>query len=241
MLITVHFLFSIDFLMTLVPGWIDALYPATHAANALQAGVATVILTMFFLRRFCGYKEIGHDQFWGLGKLMFALSLMWFWFWFSSFNVFWYGKKPNEEAVLELFIKGPYLPIFYLTFITVFIVPMFTMIWNFFRRSVWGPAIISVSVLIGTFFDRVRIYVGAYSVSDQAGNHEGIETIPPTVYPDLADVFIVVGAIGGAIFVYMLATRVFPIINVWEQKELLLYKLHKKYHRTVVLVLGKPE
>ena len=241
MLITVHFLFSIDFLMTLVPGWIDALYPATHAANALQAGVATVILTMFFLRRFCDYKEIGYDQFWGLGKLMFALSLMWFWFWFSSFNVFWYGKKPNEEAVLELFVKGPYLPIFYLTFITVFIVPMFTMIWNFLRRSIWGPAIIAVSVLIGTFFDRVRIYVASYSVSDQAGNHEGIETIPPTMYPDVADVFIVVGAIGGAIFLYLLATRVVPVINVWEQKELLLYKLHKKYHRTVVLVLGKPE
>ena len=46
MLIFVHFLISVDFLMVLVPGWIDALFPITHAANALQAGVATVILTM---------------------------------------------------------------------------------------------------------------------------------------------------------------------------------------------------
>ncbi len=241
MLVTVHFLFSIDFLMTLVPGWIDALYPATHAANSLQAGTATVILTMFLLRRFGGYKEIGIDQFWGLGKLMFALSLLWFWFWFSSFNILWYGKKPNEQAVLELFVKGPYLPIFYLTFITVFIFPMFTMIWNFLRKSIWGPTLIAVSVLIGTFFDRIRIYVGAYSVSDQSANHGGIDHIPATVYPDMADVFIVVGAIGGALFLYLLATRVIPIINLWEQKELLLYKLHKKYHRTIVLVLGKPE
>ena len=241
MLVTVHFLFSLDFLMTLVPGWIDALYPATHAANALQAGVATMVLTMFFLRTVCGYKEIGYDQFWGLGKLMFALSLMWFWFWFSSFNVFWYGKKPNEQAVLELFIKGPYLPIFYLTFVLVFVVPLFTMIWNFLRRSIWGPSIIAVSVLIGTFFDRVRFYVAGYSVSDQSSNVHGIETVPATVYPDVADVFIVVGALGGAVFLYLLATRVIPIINLWEQKELLLYKLHKKYHRTTVLVLGKPE
>jgi hypothetical protein len=241
MLITVHFLFSVDFLMTLVPGWIDALYPATHAVNALQAGVATVILTMAFLRFVCGYKEIGYEQFWGLGKLMFALSLMWFWFWFSSFNVMWYGKKPNEQAVFDLFIKGPYMPIFYLTFVTVFIVPWFTMIWNFLRRSIWGPSIIAVSVLVGTFFDRVRIFVASYSVSDQSANHEGIEVIPPTIYPDVADVFIVVGAIGGAIFLYLMATRVIPVINVWEQKELLLYKVHKKYHRTVVMVLGKPE
>ncbi len=241
MLITVHFLFSIDFLMTLVPGWIDALYPATHAANALQAGVATVVLTMAFLRFVCGYKEIGYDQFWGLGKLLFALSLLWFWFWFSSFNVMWYGKKPNEQAVFDLFIKGPYMPIFYLTFVTVFVFPLFTMIWNFLRRSIWGPTLIAVSVLIGTFFDRVRLYVASYSVSDQSANHEGIEVIPPTIYPDVADVFIVVGAIGGAVFLYLMATRVIPVINLWEQKELLLYKEHKKYHRTVVMVLGKPE
>ena len=38
-----------------------------------------------------------------------------------------------------------------------------------------------------------------------------------------------------------MATRIIPVINLWEQKELLLYKVHKKYHRTVVMVLGKPE
>ena len=81
MLIFVHFLVSIDFLMTLVPGWIDSLYPLTHAANSLQAGVATVIVTMFFLRKFGGYEDyITLDQFWALSKLLFALSLLWFWF-----------------------------------------------------------------------------------------------------------------------------------------------------------------
>ena len=241
MLVTVHFLFSIDFLMTLVPGWIDALYPATHAANALQAGAATMILTMFLLRHLGGYREIQYEQFWGLGKLMFALSLLWFWFWFSSFNILWYGKKPNEEAVLDLFIRGPYLPIFYLTFITVFVFPLVTMIWNFVRRSIWGPTMIAVSVLIGTFFDRIRLYVGGYSVGDQAASFHGIEHVPATVYPDMADVFIVVGAIGAAVFVFMLAMRLVPVINIWEQRELLLYKLHKRYHRATVLVLGKPE
>ncbi len=133
------------------------------------------------------------------------------------------------------------MPIFYLTFITVFVFPLFTMMWNFLRRSIWGPTLIAISVLIGTFFDRVRLYVASYSVSDQSANHEGIEVIPPTIYPDVADVFIVVGAIGGAVFLYLMATRIIPVINLWEQKELLLYKVHKKYHRTVVMVLGKPE
>ncbi len=241
MLIFTHFLISIDFSMALVPGWIDALYPATHAANSLLAGAATVLVTMLILRKFGGYQDyLTLDQFWGLGKLMFALALLWFWFWFSSFIVLWFGKKPNEQSVLELLIKGPYVVPFFLAFILNFLVPLFTMIWNPIRKSIWGPTIIATSVLIGTFFDRIRLYVGSFSVADQAGLHE-LQSVPGTNLPDVADVFIIIGAISGSILVYLLATKVFPPINIWEQKEILLYQWHKKFHRTEVRVLAKPD
>ena len=247
MLVFVHFLISVDFVMALVPGWIDALFPATHAANALQAGVATMLLTMFFLRQFGGYKEyITLDQMWGLGKLMFALSLLWFWFWFSSFIILWYGKKPNEQAALELLMVGPYLPAFYASFIMNFFVPFITMIWNPLRKSLWGPPLIATSVLVGTFFDRVRLYVSAYSIpgigDPEVPKHElTLEQVEgmSAVMPGLPDVLIVMGAISGSILVYLLATRILPAINIWEQKELLLYKVHKPFHRTEVMVLGK--
>ena len=247
MLVFVHFLVSVDFLMTLVPGWIDALFPITHAANALQAACATVVLTIWCLRKFGGYEDyIGKDQIWGLGKLMFALSLLWFWFWFSSFNVMWYGKKPNEQAVINLMMTGPYLTVFMAVFVLNFLIPLWTMIWNPLRRSTWGPAIISISVLAGTFLDRVRLYVAAYSVpgigNSSIDKHAlELEHIPEAVRPELADIFIMVGAVGGMIFIFLMATRLVPVMNFWEQKELLLYKLHKPFHRTEVMVLGKPE
>jgi hypothetical protein len=249
MLVFVHFLISIDFAMALIPGWIDALYPITHAANALQAGVATVLLTLFFLRKFGGYQDyITLDQMWGLGKLMFALSLLWFWFWFSSFIILWYGKKPNEEAVLELLMIGPYLPAMYASFVMNFLVPFLTMIWNPLRKSVWGPPLIATSVLAGTFFDRVRLYVAAYSVpglgDPSVDKHElTVEQVEnmSAVMPGLPDVLIVAGAISGSILLYLLASRIIPVMNIWEQKELLLYKIHKPFHRTEVMVLGKRE
>ena len=245
MLIFVHFIITVDFLIALVPGWIDALFPATHAANALQAGVATMLLTMFFLRQFGGYKEyIGLDQFWGLGKLLFALSLLWFWFWFSSFNVLWYGKKPNEQAAMELLMRGPYLSVFIVAFVLNFLVPFFCMIWNPVRKSTWGPPLIASSVLIGTFFDRIRLYVAAYSVpgigNPLVDKHE-LHSIPAAHLPEIADVFIIVGALSGSILVYLLATRLIPVTSIWEQRELLLYRVTKQFHRAEVVVLGKPD
>ena len=245
MLIFVHFLISVDFLITLVPGWIDALFPITHAANGLQAGVATVMLTIWALYKFGGYKDyIEFDQIWGLGKLLFALSLLWFWFWFSSFNIFWYGKKPEEQAIIELLMSGPYRWAFFGVFFFNFIFPMWTMMWNPLRRSTWGPPIIAASVLIGTFLDRIRLYVSAYSIDgigNPAINKHVVVEIPETIYPSLADIFIMLGALGGMVFIFLMATRLIPIVNIWEQRELKLYEIHKTFHRTVVRVLGKPE
>ena len=241
MLVTAHFAFSLDFGMSLVPGWIDALYPATHAHNSLQAGVAITLIAMFVLYRFGGYKDyINLDQFWGLGKLLFALSLLWFWFWFSSFIIFWFGAKPSEEAVLDLLFVGPYLPIFFIVFMFAFFIPLWSMIWNPLRRSVWGPVVIASGVLIATLFDRIRVYVAAFSVSESTDKHQLAE-IPGAVLPDVADVLIWVGGISACILIYMLGTRIIPPINIWEQKEVLLYRIHKPFHRTEVQVLGKPE
>ena len=250
MLIFTHFVISVDFAMALVPGWIDALFPATHAFNSLQAGVATVLVTMFLLRKFGGYEEyIGLDQFWGLGKLLFALSLLWVWFWFSSFIILWYGKKPNEQAALDLMMSGPYQAAFITAFVLNFVAPFFLMIWNPLRKSIWGPTLVATGVLIGTFFDRIRLYVAAYSVpgigDPDVPKHELHHPLPESLaeanLPGLPDVLLWIGAIAGVALVYLLASRIFPLINIWEQKELLLYKVHKPFHRTEVLVLGKPD
>ncbi len=254
MLIFVHFLISVDFLIALVPGWFDALYPITHAANALQAGVATVILTMIVLRQWGGYKEyITLEQFWGVSKLLFALSLLWFWFWFSSFNVLWYGKKPNELGVLEALTVGPYLPVFIGVFLLCFLIPLFVMMWNPVRKSIWGPTIMSVGVLVGTFLDRLRFYVATYAIpgiGDPNVDKHLIELddsgrLPLAIryvhLPDLPDIMMILGVLGGCVLVYLLFARLIPPINIWEQKELMLYKVHKTYHRTQVLVLGKPK
>ena len=251
MLVFVHFFISVEFLMVHVPGWIDSLYPITHAHNALQGGVATVILTMFCLRQFGGYKDqITIDQFWSLGKLLLALSLLWFWFWFCSFQLLWYGKKPTEIAVLELLVKGPYRGIFIAEFLLVFIIPWFTMIWNPVRRSIWGPTIIAISVLVGTFLDRIRLYVGAWDVASFKSKLINPDTdmlamelseIPTSIVtPGIADIFLTLGFIGGSIFIYLLATRIIPAVNIWERKEYLLYKAEIQFHRAKVLVLGKP-
>ncbi|MEE8442787.1 MAG: hypothetical protein V3S37_03485, partial [Dehalococcoidia bacterium] len=78
-------LFSVDFALVLVPGWKDAIFPAFQSLTGLQAGLATVVLTLYLMRRYGGLeRDIHMEHFWGASKLLLALSLLWFYFWFSG-------------------------------------------------------------------------------------------------------------------------------------------------------------
>ncbi|MBI4298952.1 MAG: hypothetical protein HY666_04240 [Chloroflexi bacterium] len=239
-LVFTHFLIASDFVLGLVPGWKDSIFPAFQALSALQSSIATMLVTMFVLRKWCGYERyIGLEQFWALSKLLLATSLLWFYFWWSGFIIFWYGRQPVEQNVISLIISGPYLPIFFTTFILNFIIPLVLLIWNAVRRSILGPTVVGCSILVGTFFDRIRLYVSAFSIEDVTAH--ALTVVPPAHTPDIADILIIIGALSGAGLSYALATKVFPVVNIWEIKEYMLLRVQAAFHRMEVTILAKPE
>ena len=233
----VHFTISSDFAMSLVPGWKDALFPAWHALSGLQSGVALVMVTLFILR-IAGYKEyIGVNQFWSLGKIMLALTLLWAYFWFAGFLTFWYGRMPIELKLIRFLFVETYRVPFALAIIMTFAVPFLLLLWNGIRKSVWGPTLAALSILVGTLFDRIRIYVASTSIKDPTG-HE-LESIPPAVLPQVADILIILGGLSAALLVYLIATKFIPVLSVWETKEGLLYQVVKPMLKSRYILMGK--
>lgn len=238
-LVTVHTFVSFDFAQSLVPGWRDSLFPTWHALSGIQGAVASTLVTAFVLRKFGGMKEyIGLNQFWSLGKLLLALSLLWAYFWWSGFIIFWYGKTETEQNLLELLMFGSYRPLFLATFGLCFLIPLLSLVWNPIRKSIIGPTVIATGVLIGTFLDRVRVYVASYSVGDVKGLY--LEHVPAVLKPELADIFMMVGVLAGSTLLYTLATRLFPVINIWETKEGLLLQRVRPLNKVKLKVLAKP-
>ena len=159
-LIFTHLMISVDFAMSLIPGWKDAIFPAFHAMMGLHSGVALMLVTMFILRWKGGLKEyLEVDQFWGLSKLLLALCLMWFYFWWAGFYTYWYGRTEAEQSVLKLLMTETYRIPFFLAFALSFVVPFLILMWNITRKTTWGPALAGAIVLVGTFFNVIRLYV----------------------------------------------------------------------------------
>ena len=232
-------LFAMDVSETLVPGWKDAIYPAFHSITGLQGAVAATLLAMGIARHFGGLRDHLHmEQFWALSKPLLATSLLWFYMGWSTFLTYWYGRTPAEQAVLHLLMFGPYFAPFVISFSLKFLIPLLFLIWNRVRMSILGPVLIACSILTGDIFEMVRLYVGPFTVTE-VGNK--MTHVPPTHLPDFADILIIVGAISGAIFIYLVASKIIPRISLWDMKEGMLLTRVQAFHRAEVLVIGKPE
>ena len=245
-----HLVLSSDFAMTLVPGWKDPIFPAFHAITGLQMGTALLIVTMYLLRRLGGlgrYFEL--EQFWGYSRLLLALSLFWFYFWWCAFILFWYARLPHEQGVIALFVSGDFAvenilarPQFLMFAGAIgfsFILPFLLLMWNILRRSIVWPTVVGLIVLVGGFFDRMRLYANSWSI-DQVGGH-GLDHLPTVNAPGLPDLLVFIGMVSSVLFLYLLISRLVGFVSVWETREALLLRFIKPWGVGYAHVVVKPE
>ena len=241
-LVFVNFLITTDFGQSLVPGWRDAIFPMYHSISSFQAGVAGIVIALWAARRYMHLEKYVHvDAFWSLGRLLFALTLLWVYFFYSSFIVFWYGRSATDISTLDLLIRGPMMYAFIAAIILIWFVPWWILIWNKVRRSVNGMAIGAAVILVGVLLDRIRIFVPAWSVPPDQIHQRWLEKIPDTIYPDVFDILIMAGGISLAVLIILLMTRVIPVLSVWQVQEFNLLSKPIKYVRGQATMIAKPD
>ncbi len=240
LLIFVQFIIGTDFAMSLVPGWKDAIFPPLYSLTSFQSGLGLVLVILFILRRWGGYGEyIGISTFWSASKILLGFTLLWAYHIFAFFITYWYGRLEVEQNIIKYLFTGSYGGIFGANFFFSFVMPLGILLWNPVRKTAWGPALAGLAALAGAFLFNMRLFVGSFN----AGHiySVGLELVPGPVWPDVWDVFMVLGGLGAVAFLYLAATRLLPILSVWETKEGAKYQRMGTLIRGRYLVLAKPE
>ena len=187
-----------------------------------------------------GYEEyIGVSAFWSASKILLGLTLLWAYHTFAFLITFWYGRLEIEQNVLKYFFFEAYGGAFAANLFFSFILPFLILLWNPVRKTDWGPTLAGLSALGGAFIFNLKTFVGAFNAGDVYAYF--FEFVPGPAWPDIWDIFMVVGGLGAAAFIYLAATRLFPILSVWETKEGAKYQKMDTLIRGRYLVLAKPE
>jgi molybdopterin-containing oxidoreductase family membrane subunit len=210
--VSVHTVIAWIFALTLRPMWHSTIFGPYFVVGAIYSGIAALILAMAILRRVyrleAYFKQIHFNN---MGLLLLVMSLLWTYFTFAEYLTAWYGGEAAEMATFWSKVSGPFAVPFWIMVVSCFVVPLALMSRRA-TRGVWGTSITSVFVVVGMWLERFNIVV-------PTSLHPRIEMPALGYFPSWVELSIMSATFSGFVLVYMVATKFFPIISLWEIKE----------------------
>jgi Ni/Fe-hydrogenase subunit HybB-like protein len=210
--ISVHTVVSWVFAMTVQPMWHSSIFGPYFVVGAIFSGIASLIVVMALIRRIYFLQDyLKPVHFNNLGLLLLVMALLWFYFTFAEYLTTFYGSDPSHLVVFYSKLSGRYAVPFWIMFVTCFIIPV-SLLARRKTRTITGTVIASVSVNIGMWLERFTIVVPTLSqprLPWAKGNYS----------PTWVEIGITVGFGATFMFLYMLFTKFFPIVSIWEVQE----------------------
>ncbi len=244
LLVFMQFIVVSEFAMSMIPGWKDSILPPFYTVISFQSGLAIILVTAYAMRRWGGYREIiGQAPFWAASKVLLGLTLLHTYHLFAFFITYWYGRLEIELNILNYLMFDSYLGIFWAQLFFTFFIPFPILLSNHARRLGWGAPLAGVFIIIGLMLFHIRIFAAAFASSDSESLYHFflLAPVPRATFPDLWDIFLILGAFGIVMLVFRLGMMLLPPISVWEMKEGSMYQRVDTFIRGRYLVLGKPE
>ncbi|MEW5982126.1 MAG: NrfD/PsrC family molybdoenzyme membrane anchor subunit [Acidobacteriota bacterium] len=210
--VSVHTVIGWIFALTLRPMWHSAIFGPYFVMGAIFSGIAALIIAMAILRRVYSLEAYFKDvHFNNMGLLLLVMTVLWFYFTFAENLTVWYGGEKAELATLYSKLSGEFAFPFWLMVACCFFIP-FGLMARRATRGVAGTTVASVAVVIGMWLERYNIVV-------PTSLHTMVEMASVHYVPSWVELSIMAGTLSGFILVYMVATKFFPIISIWEIKE----------------------
>jgi Ni/Fe-hydrogenase subunit HybB-like protein len=210
--VSVHTIVSWDFAMAPVPMWHSTIFGPYFVAGAIFSGIAGLILAMAFLRKLLHLEEyLLPIHFDNLGKLLLMMSLFWFYFIFAERLTTWYGNESSEMAVFWSTQRGSYAPLFWTMIFCNFLVPFPLLAIRKIRRSIAGPVIASSTIVVGMWIERFLIIVPSIS-------HKYLPYAYGSYRPTWVEITLTAGTFAAMGLLYVLFSKMVPIISIWELK-----------------------
>ena len=209
--VSVHTIVSFDFSMAPVPGWHSTIFGPYFVAGAIFSGIAALVIAMAALRTFLHLEKYLHPvHFENLGKLLLMMSLLWGYFVFAERLTTWYGNSGSEMTVFWQTQRLSYAPLYWTMIVANFILPV--TILSFKRlRTIAGCVVASFGVVLGMWLERFLIIVPALG-------HKYLAYSWGAYRPRTPEVLLLVSTFAAMILLYVLFSKVVPIISIWEMK-----------------------
>lgn len=210
--VSVHSVVAWDFAMSIAPMWHSTIFAPYFLAGAIFSGFAALAVVLVALRRFLRLeKYLRPAHFDNLGKLLLLLSLVWGYLTAAEHLTIWYGKQPAEYAVFQSRVYGEYAAFFWAMVALNLVIP-FILLSIRRLRSMTTVAIAGCAIVVGMWLERYLIVVTSLS-------RPHLPSAWGTYSPSWVELSITAGTFAGMILLYMISSKLIPMIAAWEYKD----------------------
>lgn len=211
---SVHTIVSWDFASTKVVGWQSTIFGPYFIIGAILSGVSAVITILFVLRYTLKNMDyfIREEHFDALGLLVLIFSMAWAYFFYNEYLLHWYGGGTVLKQLLTLHASGPSAWVWYLMLTCNVAIPWLTLWSKKLRRTPWAIFIVSILINVGMYAER-------YTIIPLTLGHQRFPFDWGEYTPRLTEISIALGTLCLFVLLYLLASRLIPLIPVWEVQE----------------------
>lgn len=214
LVVTVHTVVSWMFGMTLQPGWHTALIGPFFLLGAILSGTAAVVIVLSILRKVYHLEKVlTLDLFNSLRKLLITFTLGWIYMIIAEYLTTSYGNMKEEMVVTMDKFTGTFAWLFWGMVLLVFIFPLLIFILKG-KNSIGWMVAASILINIGMWIERYIVIIPS-QISPRLLHVTGQGAYIPTI----TEILITLAFFAGLLLLYVVFTRFFPIIPIWETAE----------------------
>ena len=220
LVLSVHSIVSLDFAVSVIPGWHTTIFPPYFVAGAIYAGFAMVLTVMLPMRKLYNLHHLLTDKHINnMCKVMLAAGLIVAYGYVMELFFGWYSGNQYEKGMLLTRLDSPYQWAYWMLIVCNIAVPQ--LLWSYkIRVNPYTCWIICQFISVGMWFERYVIVVMSLQ-----------RDFLPSSWDAFAgtrwDWGIYIGTIGLFTTLVFVFIRLLPMIAVFEVKEV----VHKMEHK----------
>jgi Ni/Fe-hydrogenase subunit HybB-like protein len=214
LVISVHSVVSLDFAVSVIPGWHTTIFPPYFVAGAIYSGFAMVVTLLIPIRKLYGLEDfitMRHLQ--NMAKVMLVTGLIVAYGYTIEAFMAWYSQNRYETFMMWNRMTGPYWWAYAMLIACNVMTPQ-ALWFKRVRSSVPTLFVLSLIVNVGMWLERFVIVVTSLH-RDFLPSSWG--RFSPTFW-DLSTLF---GTIGLFLTLLLLFLRFLPMISIFEMRTLL--------------------
>lgn len=214
LVLSVHTIVSFDFATSVIPGWHTTIFPPYFVAGAIFSGFAMVLTLMVITRKVLGledYITIAHIE--SMNKVILVTGTMVGTAYITELFIAWYSGYVYEQFAFLNRAFGVYWWAYFAMMSCNVLSPQ--IFWfKKMRRSLFVTFVMSIFVNIGMWFERFVIIATTLA-------RDYLPSSWSYYSPTWVEIGIFIGTIGIFFTLYLIFTRVAPVVAIAEVKSIL--------------------